>query len=267
MDGAIRWRGSSGGSNAALAALPEGAIDPYVKTITFAQGTRPLARLHYYATHPQSYYRDGRATYDFVGMVRETLGQQEQVFQVYFTGCAGDVAAGKYNNGTPAARQGLYLRLLAGLQASVAATEYQPAAALVWRTARIRFPAKSTADYNEQLFRQQMQDPQTNPVRRIWAARRVAFYERTEPILVSSLQVGNLYILHLPGEPMLEFQRYAQQRRPDAFVAVAGYGDGCTTYICTNQAFEEGAYEPGAAAVGPGSEQVLKDAIQTLLGQ
>jgi hypothetical protein len=33
--------------------LPGGLIDPMLKTITFATGDTPLARLHYYATHPQ----------------------------------------------------------------------------------------------------------------------------------------------------------------------------------------------------------------------
>ena len=40
------------------AGLPEGAIDPYLKTITLAEGEKPLVRLHYYATHPQSFYGD-----------------------------------------------------------------------------------------------------------------------------------------------------------------------------------------------------------------
>ena len=117
VDGQIRWRGSSGGRNPALAELPEGTIDPYVKTITFACGHRPMARVHYYATHPQSFYRDARASYDFVGMAREKLQEEEGVFQVYFTGCAGDVAAGKYNDGSREARQGLYERLLAAMKA------------------------------------------------------------------------------------------------------------------------------------------------------
>ncbi len=43
-----------------MRALPEGIIDPYLKTITFARGDKPLVRLHYYATHPQTHYGDGR---------------------------------------------------------------------------------------------------------------------------------------------------------------------------------------------------------------
>ncbi|MFM8495294.1 MAG: hypothetical protein ACKOEM_07165, partial [Planctomycetia bacterium] len=37
----------------ALRELPEGTIDPFVRTVTFAAGDKPLVRLHYYATHPQ----------------------------------------------------------------------------------------------------------------------------------------------------------------------------------------------------------------------
>jgi hypothetical protein len=137
---------------------------------------------------------------------------------------------------------------------------------IFWRTVELVLPAKSVPGYNEEQFRKEMLDPARDPGRRIWAARRVAFYKRTQPITISSLQMDSIHIVHLPGEPMLEFQLFAQRQRPNAFVAVAGYGDGCTTYICTDQAFEEGAYEPGAAAVGRGSEKILKAAIRELLG-
>ena len=65
---------------------------------------------------------------------------------------------------------------------------------------------------------------------------------------------------------MVAFQHYAQQLLPDDFVAVAGYGEGCTGYICTEQAYDEGGYEPTASAVGPQSEGKLKAAIRQLLG-
>jgi len=266
VDGKVRWRGSSGGRNPALAKLPEGTIDPAVKTITFARGDKPIARLHYYATHPQSFYRDARASYDFTGMAREKLEEEEGVFQVYFTGCSGDVAAGKYNDGTPEARQGLYERMLDGMRAAAAATEYRPVEPLVWRTADLVLPPKNVPGYNAEKFRKDLHNPKTGAARRIWAARRVAFYEREKPIAISSLQMGDVYIVHLPGEPMLEFQLFAQKQRPEAFVAVAGYGDGSTSYICTDQSFKEGAYEPRAAAVGPGSEEILKGAIRELMG-
>ncbi len=200
-------------------------------------------------------------------MAREKLQEEEDVFQIYFTGCGGDVAAGKYNDGTREARQGLYKRLLAGMRASAAATQYRPVEAIVWRTFNLVLPPKSVPGYNAEEFRRTLRDSDKGASKRIWAARRVAFYERKEPIAISSLQMGDVHIVHLPGEPMLEFQLFAQAKRPEAFVAVAGYGDGVTSYICTDKAFEEGAYEPGAAAVGPGSEKLLKAAIAELLGE
>jgi hypothetical protein len=65
---------------------------------------------------------------------------------------------------------------------------------------------------------------------------------------------------------MLEFQLFAQHAKPCDFVAVAGYGDCGPAYLCTDQAFAEGGYEPSAANTGPGSEAPLKNAIQGLLG-
>lgn len=65
---------------------------------------------------------------------------------------------------------------------------------------------------------------------------------------------------------MVEFQLDAQRQRPDDFVAVAGYGEGCTNYLCTTKAFEEGGYEPTASSVGPESERLLKAGIRRVLG-
>ncbi len=104
-DGKIEVRYSSTKS-AALQAAPEGLVDRKLRTITFLSGQRQLARLHYYATHPQSYYGDGHCTSDTVGLARERLETEESVPQIYFTGCSGDITAGKYNDGSPEARRG-----------------------------------------------------------------------------------------------------------------------------------------------------------------
>ena len=54
----------------------------------------------------------------------------------------------------------------------------------------------------------------------------MAFLERSEqPIELSSLEIGGVHIVHLPGEPMIGFQLFAQGLKPADFVAVAGYGD------------------------------------------
>ena len=56
-------------------AEPEGTIDPMLKTVSFWNGAHKLAALHYYATHPMSYYGDGIVTHDFVGIARERRTQ------------------------------------------------------------------------------------------------------------------------------------------------------------------------------------------------
>lgn len=265
-DGKLHGRNSAGGRNPALAALPEGLIDPLLKTITFARGDKPLARLHYYATHPQSFYGDPRVSSDFVGLAREQLEQEEGVPQVYFTGCAGDVAAGKYNDGTPRARDELTGRLLSGMKAAAAATRFEPAASIQWRTVPLVLPPKTSAGFTLPELRATMADVREKPHLRILAARRIAFHQRIDrPLELSALQCGRIHLLHLSGEPMVAFQLYAQQLLPNEFVAVAGYGDGCTNYICTEQAFQEGGYEPSASAVGPQSEALLKAAIRRVL--
>jgi hypothetical protein len=239
-DGKPLTRWSESGKDPAMAAAPEGTIDPWLKTITFARGDKPLVRLHYYATHPQSFCCDGRTSADFVGWARETLEQRENVFQIYFTGCAGNITVGKYNDASPAAREALGNRLLAAMSASAAATRYSPAARLTWRTVELTMPPRADK-------------PAGSPGR------------RTRPFAPSALEIGDISILQLAGEPMLEFQLYAQQFRPKRFVAVAECNDAAS-YICTDQMLGEGGYEPQATRFGPGAEAKLKEAIRQLLG-
>lgn len=249
-----------------MRALPEGLIDPMLQTLTFAQGDRVLARLHYYATHPQSFYGDPRASYDFPGMARERLEQEQGVFQVYFTGCAGDVAAGKYNDGTPEARDGLYQRLYAAMEASSAATEFAPAPSVGWTTAEFPLTTREDAGYAEADIRARMADTKHAHSTRSGGAMSLAYRARSaRPIEVSALRMGNIRIVHLPGEPMIEYQLFAKQLRAQDFVAVAGYGDGATGYICTARAYEEGGYEPTASRLRPESETAFRDAIRQLL--
>jgi len=113
-----------------------------------------------------------------------------------------------------------------------------------------------------------MNDPKVSGLSRIFrGAMPVAFAERHErPLPLSSLQIGRLHIVHLPGESMIEYQLFAQQECPDAFVAVAAYGDCGPGYICTDEAFGQGGYEPSASRVAPGSEKLMKTAIRRLLG-
>lgn len=247
--------------------LPEGTIDPHLKTITLARGERPLVRLHYYATHPQTKYRDGRATSDLPGDAREELQRKENVFQVYFTGCGGDITVGKYNDGTGEGRKEMAKRLLAGMEAAVAATRYVPAGPVRWRVREVPLPPRTDGEFTLEASRARMKDAKSAAVARTYdGAGRMAFLQRADrPLELSCLQIGNVFVLHLPGEPLIEFQFFAQGLKPGAFVAVAGYGDCGPGYLCPERAFGEGGYEPSASLVRPESEGILKKAITALL--
>jgi hypothetical protein len=263
--GKFRWRMSSC-KDPAVRALPEGTIDPFLKTVTLARGGKPLVRMHYYATHPQSFYGDPRACSDTAGFARARMEKKEGVFQIYFTGCAGNVAMGKYNDGSRRARAELTDRLFAGMEAAVAATRYAPADRIEWKSLPLLLPLRTRPGYRIEDNRAKMKNPKAKPIARVRAATRVAFAERIDrPLDVSVLRIGPAWLLHLPGECMVEFQLYAQKLVPGRFLAVAAYGDLGPGYICTEKSFSEGGYEPSASRAGSKSEEVLKNAIRQLL--
>jgi hypothetical protein len=264
-DGKILTRWSSC-KDPKLRAMPEGPIDPILRTITLAAGNRPLVRMHYYATHPQTFYEGGRASYDFPGMARQRLEQEEGVFQVYFTGCGGDITVGKYNDGSLAARQPLFERMCAAMKASASATRWQPIDSVQWQTLPVKLTARHDDKYAPAACRAIVADTKRKPEERASAAGRLACAERlARPVDYSCVRIGPAWVLHLPGEPMNEFQRYAQSLRGSEFVAVAGYSLGTPGYVCTERAFAEGGYEPSASATVPTTEGVVKKAIAVLL--
>jgi hypothetical protein len=266
--GNITVRFSSGGKSPELAEAPEGDIDPYLRTVTFGRGEIPLVRLHYYATHPQTFCCDGIASSDFVGLARESREKREGVFQIYFTGAAGDVTVGKYNDGSPEAAAGLKERLEKAMEESSRSTAWSPLARPVWRTAQLVLPLRTDEGHRPSDGLTRANDPDASPGERVYrGAILAAFGARIkQPLQVSSLQIGTVRLLHLPGEPMLEFQRFAQQVTPDDFVAVAGYVDCGPGYLCTDDAFREGGYEPTDANGGPGTEALVKAAIRKVAG-
>src|SRR6185436_9061013 len=101
------------------------------------------------------------------------------------------------------------------------------------------------------------------PSRLAWLRRGQSGHQ----IDVACLALGRARILHLPGEPFVEYQLAAKAQRPELFVAVAGYGDYAPWYIGTAAAYEQGGYEtsPGASNVGPEADATLSEAIRKLL--
>lgn len=113
-------------------AADEGAIDPWLRTLSFWDGDAALCALHSCTVYPISRYGSGQVSGDFPGLAW-TLMQQAHpsVFQIYATGCAGNVTAGKWNSGEPNTRVLLAERLRAGMEAAWRGTQRHPLTALI----------------------------------------------------------------------------------------------------------------------------------------
>ncbi len=268
-DGSIRTRGSSA-SDPELRALPDGLIDPWLRTVSFHDGDDPLVYLHYYAMHPQSFYGDGRVTYDVPGIARERLESQTGVVQVYFTGCGGNIGMGKYNDGSREARGPLADRLFRAMAQSVNQTERHPVGPIHWRTARVEFPLRMDDAFSADACRRVLENEDASIGARIKAANILAWIDRGpqgRTIELTCLAMDPIRILHLPGETFVEYQLWAQKMCQGKFTVVAGYGDCAMWYVCTDQAYRDrGGYEQTWAFSAP-CEGRLKDAIAALVGR
>ncbi len=264
VDGKVGKMRGSASKDEVLRALPEGLIDPMLKTISFWNGDTKLAALHYYATHPMSYYGDGMVSHDFAGIAREKRTQEDGVPHIYFTGCGGNIGAGKYNDGTPAMRPLLAGRIHAAMVESEKSAKRVPLTKLAWR--HMPVVLQPDPDFPEERMLNVLQNTETRATTRITAALRIGFIRHREPIPFTSLHLGDdVCLIHLPGESFVEYQLFAQQRRPGAFVCTASYGDGVTGYIPLEQSFAEGGYEPSQAYAAPNSEKVIKQTLSDLL--
>jgi hypothetical protein len=265
-DGKVKAVRYSATKDKAVRDEPEGLIDPWLKTLSFWDGDRPLAALHYYATHPMSYYGDGRVTSDFCGLARQKLQDEDpKVFQVYFTGCAGNITAGKYNDGAKENRPVLRDRICEAMKAAWKATERQAVTGWDWRIEPVKLPPRREPSFGAEESRKTLDDVKQAKAKRGNAAFQLAWLARLDrPIDLTCLELGKALVLHLPGEPFIEYQLAAQGMRKDAFVCVAGYGDDGPGYIPTAKAYFEGGYEPTVALAAP-SEGLLHRALARLL--
>ena len=205
--------------------------------------------------------------YDFPGIARETLEKKENVFQVYFPGCGGDVLVGKYNDGTPAAQRAIRPAAAGGHGGGDRRHAFRSRRIDPLESAdRVKLPLYAPPGRTLAECREHMADPRLPAAKRIDAAMRVAFAERVErPLPMSSLQIGRVHILALSGECLVDYQLFAQCSAPGDFVAVAANADFAPASVCTDRQYEEGGAEPDDANVGPGSETLLKAAIVKLL--
>ena len=269
-DGKVVLVRGSGSKDPRAKQAPEGTIDPWLKTISFWSADKPLASLSVYATHPMSYYGRGQVSSDFCGLARQRRQADDPgVLHFYATGCGGNVAAGKYNDGSPEMRPILTDRMYAAMKAAWADTKKHPIDQLQFRSVPLRLPSKETGRFERAELERMLRDPMETFDNRARVAYALSWRERSDSgraLDIPALDFGVAQIVLLPGEPFVEYQLAAQKLRPDSFVVVLGYGDYGPVYLPTDIAFGEGGYEPGDwSFVAPGAEAALLKALATAL--
>lgn len=250
---------------------PEGTIDPYLRSLCFWNEDHPIATLNYYATHPQSYYGQGDVNYEFVGMAREARNKAlPDTLNIYFNGAAGNIAAGKYNNGSKEMRPVLAGRVETAMQEAIEKQERKEvtSADLHWKTEMTVLPV--SPHLNPKTLLAIIQDKKKTIRARSSAAFQLVWYRRASTghqIPITCLHLKSASVLHLPGELFVEYQLQAQKFAPTRNVVMAAYGDYGPGYICTEIAYSQGGYEssPRASLVAPEVESVLMKVIENLV--
>jgi hypothetical protein len=269
-DGKVKATRYTATADPKLRAEPVGTIDPNVSLISFWNGDKPLAVLSYYACHPQSYYRTGIPNPDFPGIARFVRGQAvPEALHVHFNGAGGNIGAGKYNDGAKPNRVALAMKLADGMQRAWDATQKTPITPqqVQWRTEPVALPPAPHLDENR--LRADLAKTSDAAVSQ-GAAGHLAWLVRCREghkIDLALLSLGDIRVLHMPGELFVEYQLAAQAMRKDLHVAMAAYGDYGPGYIGTKVAYGEGGYEtsPGASRVAPEVEPVLMEGMKKLL--
>jgi hypothetical protein len=267
-EGKIHWgRGSRSGD---IYGAPEGLIDPWLKMISLWEGESPVVAWSSYAVHPMSYYGQGQVSADFPGLARARLQEEDlRVLQIYFTGCAGDVTAGKYNRGEPENRPVLAHRLYRAMLAAWKETSRYPLQKVEFRSVPLYLPPRDEGKFTITKMKEILGNAGASRWERICAALGLSWRERVaagRPIDVPCLDLndGQAQFLILPAESFVGYQLAAQELRPETFVMVAGFGDGAPGYIPTDQCWKEG-YNDDYCWVAPMTDLPIVEVLRQVM--
>lgn len=284
-----------------LKSAPEGAIDPLLRQVTLyttasgeskaapsqaaftafnqespakgndPRGPVPVACLQSYASHPQ--VSDGRrlVSGDTVGVARDLFAAAfPNLTQVFFDGCGGDITAGKYTTRL-GERDRLYfgVRLADAMIAAHKAAAPEPLTSVSWSDHTLTLPLAPVHVSEAELLKD-LRDPAVpHNVKYLRAMKldRIARKIDEYPYRLTALRLNDIALLHLPAEPLLEYQNFTHAHY-GARLMVNGYGDSFLKYVATDQCFVQGGYEvdPWWTEIQPGAEALIKGGIRRVMG-
>ncbi len=184
---------------------------------------------------------------------------------IFFNGCAGNVTAGKNNDGSHKNRQIFTQRIYDAIVRAESVSESIAVTGFSWQFEPVYLPLGE--DMNEPDMFAIPRNESIDPKDRIKAAIEIAVIRRQDiPIPVCCLRLRDAaHILHLPGEAFSENQLFAQEQSSAAWAAVLSYGACGPGYICMASSYAEGGFEPTDSFVSTGVENVIREAISKLV--
>jgi hypothetical protein len=113
--------------------------------------------------------------------------------------------------------------------------------------------------------------PEPDSNKAVWEREMLSLATETQgmtegyPAEVWAMRLGDLAIVALPGEVLVEIGMQIKQRSPFPITMVVSLANGSIGYLPTDNACREGGYEPNWSPVGPGTERVLVETGVALL--
>ncbi|MCY3005777.1 MAG: hypothetical protein NTV29_07355 [Planctomycetota bacterium] len=263
-------RGSSSGRDPVFQLAPEGLIDPRMRTISFWNQQRCLIEYHAYATHPMSYYGRGEVTSDFVGLARKRLARLDRsIHPIYASGCSGDVTAGKYNDGSPEAREELTRKIYeAMLENRQGVTKASVPGIWGFRNLPLDLPYTQSEALQKEAMERELYEGTLTVEKRILAAMGLASWNRVhvrkQPIDMPCIDLGIARLVLFPGESFVGYQQIAQSIGGPVPLVSVGYGECWTGYVPTDSAFED-RFDESWLWVAPGSQERIERVLRDLL--
>jgi len=245
---------------------PEGTIDPNMAVLHLEGAGGKSVALFTYSTHPMSYYGKGAVSADFIGLARRGFSSKEtSVFPLYFSGCSGNVTAGKFNDGQASNRPVLARALEKGMHQALQTAEACPLTVPQFRSIPFSLPSRQGGRFDPVELKQRLASERSFDA--CLAALGLSCRERLRrPLDLPVVDFGKAAFCLAPAESYVEFQLFAQSQRPGAVVLTAGYGECAPGYIPTEQAWKEKDTNLGDWCwVNPGSEAPYKEALALAL--
>jgi len=226
-----------------------GPIDPEVCILRVEDMSGELAcAIVNYACHPVSGAKDKDKFYfisaDYPGYTAQVVEQVEGGICLFALGTAGNMNPNRIGRKDPRAEIG---KALGGE---------------VLR--RIQFVSTSS-----EVTLKALKKPVTMPIKKTLPPDRIIDVDKTKKTLTTEIQllrIGDIYILGLPGEVLVEIGLDIKTRAGIENLFIISLSNDACGYVCHREAYKEGGYEPGSGtnlAEGAG-EIITRGALNIL---